>query len=70
MVSGPVILSSKEVARELGISHRTVEHHRAHIMDKSRSRSLLELIRLASFIGIASPDLGIADADIDPLGID
>lgn len=57
MVSGRLILSSKEVARELNISHRTVEHHRAHIMDKTGSRSLPELIRLASFIGIANPDL-------------
>jgi len=29
MVSGPSVLSSKEVARELDISHRTVEHHRS-----------------------------------------
>ena len=57
MVSGPHILSSKEVARELEISHRTVEHHRAHIMDKTQSSSLPELIRLASFIGIANPTL-------------
>jgi len=58
MVSGPNILSSKEVARALAISHRTVEHHRAHIMDKTGSRTLPELIRLASFIGIANPELG------------
>jgi len=57
MVSGPLILSSKEVARELDISHRTVEHHRANIMEKTRSRSIPELIRLASFIGLANPDL-------------
>jgi len=42
MVSGPNILSSKEVARELDISHRTVEHHRAHIMEKTGSRTLPE----------------------------
>lgn len=65
MVSGPIILSSKEVARELDISHRTVEHHRARIMDKSGSRSLLELIRLASFIGIANPDLGVTNSSLD-----
>jgi len=61
MVSGRNILSSKEVARELDISHRTVEHHRAHIMEKTESRSLPELIRLASFIGIANPELEIND---------
>lgn len=57
IVSGPGIRSSKEVARILGISHRTVEHHRASIMTKTQARSLPELIRLASFIGIADPDL-------------
>ncbi len=61
MIAGPRILSSKEVARQLDISHRTVEHHRAHIMSKTQSRSLPELIRLASFIGIASPDLANND---------
>jgi len=56
MVSGPKILSNKEVAKELDISHRTVEHHRAHFMEKTGTSSLAELIRLASFIGIADPD--------------
>lgn len=59
MISGPRILSSKEVARELEISHRTVEHHRARIMDKTQCPSLPELIRLASFIGIANPNLPV-----------
>lgn len=59
MVSGPSILSSKEVARELNISHRTVEHHRARIIEKTQCPSLSELIRLASFIGIANPNLPV-----------
>ncbi len=61
IVSGPAILSSKKVARVLGISHRTVEHHRASIMTKTRCGSLPELIRLASFIGIADPSLIVDD---------
>ena len=39
-------LSSKEIARVLDISYRTVELHRSHIMEKLRVHSLAELIRL------------------------
>jgi len=37
-------LSSKEIARELGISHRTVDHHRAKIMSKMQVDSIAELV--------------------------
>ena len=37
-------LSSKEIARELGISFRTVHHHRSHIMKKMQVKSVAELI--------------------------
>ena len=40
-------LSNKEIARELGISYRTVEVHRARIMDKTQARRFSELVRLA-----------------------
>ena len=39
-------LSSKAIARELGVSYRTVELHRCHIMEKLQVRSAAELIRL------------------------
>ena len=36
--------SSKETARELGISHRTIELHRTSILRKSGARNLAELV--------------------------
>jgi FixJ family two-component response regulator len=39
--------SNKEIARHLGISHRTVEIHKAKIMHKTGAMNLLELARLA-----------------------
>lgn len=38
--------ANKEIARKLGISHRTVEMHRARIMDKTRAANLIQLARL------------------------
>lgn len=40
-------MSNKEIARRLGISHRTVEIHKARVMHKTHSDSLLELARIA-----------------------
>ena len=39
--------SNKEVAARLGISPRTVDAHRAHIMDKLHVRTLSELVHFA-----------------------
>lgn len=39
-------LPNKEIARQLGISHRTVEVHRARLMHKTGAQTLLELARL------------------------
>ena len=47
---------NKLIAYELGISPRTVEIHRARVMEKARARSLSELVRLAIACGI-SPNL-------------
>lgn len=40
-------LHNKEIARRLGISHRTVEVHRARVMHKTDTDSLFDLTRLA-----------------------
>jgi two-component system response regulator FixJ len=37
---------NKVIARHLGISFRTVELHRAHIIEKLQARSLSDLIRM------------------------
>ena len=38
-------LSSKEIAQQQNLSVRTVENHRAHLMEKLRVKSALELVR-------------------------
>jgi len=38
--------SNKDIGRNLGISMRTVEVHRAHIMDKLGARNAADLVRL------------------------
>lgn len=43
LVSGE---TNKEGALKLGISHRTVEFHRAHIMEKTGAKGLPDLVRL------------------------
>ena len=47
LVSNPSSSSSKEVARQLDISPRTVDHHRARILEKMRVQSVAELVDLA-----------------------
>ena len=43
MVQG---LHNRRIAEELGISHRTVEIHKARVMEKMGVKSLVELVRL------------------------
>jgi two-component system, LuxR family, response regulator FixJ len=45
-------LPNKSIAYDLGISPRTVEIHRARLMDKTGARSLSELIRFALAGGV------------------
>lgn len=37
-------MTSKEIGRELGISYRTVELHRAHLIEKFGARNLADLV--------------------------
>ena len=47
MIEHPSTTSSKEVGRRLAISPRTVDHHRARILDKMSISSVAELINLS-----------------------
>ncbi len=44
--------SNKEIARELGISHRTVEVHRASLMARLGARNLAEAVRIGLAAGL------------------
>ncbi len=41
-------LTNKEIGRRLGISYRTVEIHRSHVMQKTGAGSILDLARIAA----------------------
>jgi two-component system response regulator FixJ len=47
IVANPASTSSKGIGRALDISPRTVDHHRARILEKTQSHSIAELVDLA-----------------------
>ncbi len=47
--------ANKEIAAALHLSPKTVEVHRAHVMDKMQASSVAELVRLALFASAAPP---------------
>ena len=48
--------SSKEIARELDLSIKTVETHRTQIMDRLEIRDLAGLVRYAVRTGLVGTD--------------
>lgn len=47
--------SNKNIAHELGISTRTVEFHRAHIMEKLNARHMADVLRVSLTAELAVP---------------
>lgn len=47
--------SNKSIAHELGISTRTVEFHRAHIMEKLNARHMADVLRVSLTAELAVP---------------
>ena len=40
-------MANKQVAAELGLSEKTLEVHRKHVMDKMQAGNVADLIRMA-----------------------
>jgi two-component system response regulator FixJ len=57
-------LPNKTIGYDLGISPRTVEVHRARVMDKMRAKSLSDLVRLALAVGAAPVAVGGKDLTV------
>ena len=51
--------TNKTIGRALGISPRTVEAHRAHLMDRLDVRTLTDLIRVALAAGFQQPSASV-----------
>ena len=56
--------TNKTIARDLGISPRTVEFHRAHVMERLGARTLPEAVLVAAAAGLRPPR--IADLPAGP----
>jgi two-component system response regulator FixJ len=59
---------TKQIAYDLGISARTVEVHRARMMERLGTHSLGEAVRLAVMAALAPADLGSRAANRRPRG--
>ncbi|MEL6428400.1 MAG: response regulator [Planctomycetota bacterium] len=50
---------NKVVASDLGLSQKTVEVHRAHVMEKMRAESFADLVKMAVVLGVTGPPQSI-----------
>lgn len=57
MIANPSNTSSKEIGRQLGISPRTVDHHRARILEKMAINSVAQLIDLSASAALLREDI-------------
>ena len=46
---------NKVVASDLGLSQKTVEVHRAHVMEKMRAESFADLVKMAVTLEVTGP---------------
>ena len=46
---------NKVVASDLGLSQKTVEVHRAHVMEKMRAESFADLVKMAVVLDVTGP---------------
>jgi len=51
MIDNPSNTASKEIGRALDISPRTVDHHRARVLEKMGTKSVAELVKTLTQIG-------------------
>ena len=59
--------SSKEVARRLGLSPRTVDVHRYRLMEKMQARSVAHLVKMLVQLGEEIPEPEEPDPDLESL---
>ena len=57
--------SNKSIAEALGVSRKTVEVHRAHIMSKTGAKSLAELVQFTLTAGLIGPDGHLKSEEVD-----
>ncbi|EIM25324.1 PAS domain S-box protein [Microvirga lotononidis] len=59
--------TNKQIGRAIGISPRTVETHRAHVMQRLGARTIPELVRIAALAGVqARPQLSRDEGSDEP----
>jgi FixJ family two-component response regulator len=52
---------NRQIAKELGISERTVKAHRKQVVKKMAAHSVAELVRIAERLGVTPPDVKPSD---------